>query len=314
MAVSKHVLRAIKAASFIHIDIQNNYQKVRRMYNAAHMFRGNINDEYIFNDTAIADVPVRIFYPDNSESNDVIIFFHGGGWVIGNVENYSNMCSVLCRKTGMRVISVDYRLAPEHKFPAGLNDCFSVVKAVSEWQDNADIKAERIILAGDSAGGNLSAAVSIMAKDTDIKINSQILLYPAVNNDYTENSPFKSVTEYGKDYFLTSERLCGYMELYISNPDDYNNPLLAPILYDRFENMPDTLVITAQYDPLHDEGMAFAEKLRTYGNYVESYCIEDALHGFITLPADWDIVTEAYRYIKNFLDRDGGNEQRKEMV
>ena len=300
MAINKAVLKTIKAVSFAHIDVKNKYQKIRHLYRLAHPFFSDISEGYIFADSRINDIPIRTFIPDVSESEDILIFFHGGGWVIGDIESYSHTCSVMCCETKRCVIAVEYRKAPENKFPDGLYDCYEAVKKIAEDKK----ENQRIILIGDSAGGNLSAAVCLMAREKkEFEVDAQILIYPAVFNDHSENSPFKSVHECGNDYFLTSHRVCDYAEMYAKSPEDYNNPLFAPLLAENHENLPPALILTAEYDPLRDEGEAYGEKLRSAGNYAEIHRIEDALHGFITLPLNFKIVQQSYNYINEFLDK-----------
>lgn len=303
MAINKAFLKAVKAVSFVNIDVKSHYKSVRNMWNIAHPFRPDINDGYIFADSYVDNVPVRIFCPDNLKQNDVIIFIHGGGWVTGNNQSYSGTCSALCRKTGLKVISVDYSLSPETKFPYALEECYRVCRDIALNNDGCNINAEKIILMGDSAGGNLCAAVSLMAAERgDFLPFKQVLLYPVTYSRHDALSPFKSVHIYGSDYFLTSERMCGYMELYINSENDRKNPLLAPLLHENPVSQPDTLIVTAQYDILHDEGTEYGRKLALHGNKVKTICINDSLHGFITLPEHFDIVKECYRHIKDFID------------
>jgi acetyl esterase/lipase len=304
VAVSKAVLKAVKAISFVNIDVRNKYHTIRNMWKLAHQFSPDINDGYIFADSIINNVPIRIFCPDDMKNNDIILFIHGGGWVTGDNESYSETCSNICRKTGLRVISADYSLSPEVKFPYALEQCYSVAERIALHSEGCNINAEKLILMGDSAGANLCACISLLAHERGIfKPDSQILLYPVTYNRHDELSPFQSVKMYGKDYFLTSERMCGYMELYINSDSDRNNPLLAPLLHNNPVCQPDTLIITAQYDLLHDEGAAYGEKLKQYGNNVQILCVEDSLHGFITLPQNFEIVKKCYEYINNFLDK-----------
>ena len=156
----------------------------------------------------------------------------------------------MAEATGHLVVSVDYRLAPEHRFPQGLEDCYAVAREVCLDASLFGVSARRITLIGDSAGGNLAAAVSLMARDRGEFLPArQILIYPATWNDHTPASPFRSVTENGTDYLLTSRRICDYMELYRGSAADLQNPYFAPLLAEDFTGLPETLVVTAQYDP-----------------------------------------------------------------
>ena len=159
-------------------------------------------------------------------------------------------------------------------------------------------------LIGDSAGGNLAAAVSLMARDRgEFLPQKQILLYPSTYNDHTEHSPYESIRTNGKDYFLTSKRIRDYMELYISKPEDFYNPYFAPLLSKDLSNQPNTLIITAEYDPLRDEGEDYGERLKEFGNRVKNIRMKDSLHGFITLPPVFQQVRTAYEQIADFLKK-----------
>lgn len=249
-------------------------------------------------------IPVAIYYPIEATSGDVILFFHGGGWVSGTVDSYARTCDLFGEMTGRRVVSVEYALAPEFPFPHAVEDCYAVAKELILGNTFFEAKPSDIILAGDSAGGNIAAAVSLMARDRDeFKINRQILIYPAVNNDHTETSPFESVRTNGTDYLLTSKRLCEYLDMYASDPKDRYNPYFAPYIAKDLSDQPDTLIITAEFDPLRDEGEAYGEKLLKFGNYAEVHRISDALHGFFSLPYRYSHVRQAYKIINEFLDK-----------
>lgn len=272
------------------------------------------------------DVPVRDFVPAKIResfmfemsgdlrcfdgSGYVILFFHGGGWVLGNVSAYTPLCADIAVKTGMRVISVDYRLAPEHKFPEGFNDCFAVC---SYFYENAErllsVPPENIILMGDSAGGNLAAAVSLKARDTGaFTVARQILFYPAAFNDHTENSKYKSVTENGYDYVLTSARIEEFMQLYQNSPRDKESPYFAPLLSESFAGQPDTLVFTAELDPLRDEGEDYGNRLMRAGSRVTICRLKNGLHNFLRLPGA-PFNKRCYEIISNFILLTGEKEK-----
>ena len=256
------------------------------------------NEEY--------EVPVRIFFPDeksfkNAENKEhkVMLFFHGGGWATDSIDNYERICARLAIATNHLVIAVEYRLAPEHKFPEGLEDCYAAAKVVFE-----DMDPEDITIIGDSAGGNLTAALSLLAKERkEFMPRRQILIYPAVNSDYSETSPFLSVKENGTDYLLTAGKMRDYISLYASSPEDLTNPYFAPIYAENLSNQPDTLIITAEYDPLRDEGEAYGKKLKEAGNYVEIKRIKDALHGYFALGIKNFHVQESFDIINSFLNK-----------
>jgi len=248
------------------------------------------------------EIPVRVFRPRENGSYKTLIFFHGGGWVIGNIDSYTRVCANMAEQTKHTVISVDYRLAPEHPFPAGAEDCYYVTKEIFMNPCLLDCSLNDITLIGDSAGGNLAAVVSLMARDRgEFMPCRQILIYPATNNDHSEKSPFPSIREYETNNTLTSKRVQDYMDLYVQNEKDKSSPYVAPILAEDLFNQPKTLIVTAEYDPLRDEGEAFGWKLKQFGNDVNIYRIEKSYHGFFTLPKKSAPVISCYEIINDFL-------------
>lgn len=300
------LLRAgLKAVSYAELSVRKHYKLYRRVTNLFH--KHYLRPFYKIWDYQIMDgghnIPVRIFSPKITGEFPVLLFFHGGGWVTGNIDSYDRVCTNMAAKTNCTVVSVDYRLAPEHRFPAAVEDCYLAAKAVFSHPELLNTTADKITLIGDSAGGNLAAAVCLMAKQRgDFAPKQQILLYPATYNDHTESSPFPSIRENGKDYFLTSQRVQDYMDLYMSSLEDKQNPYFAPLLAEDLTGQPRTLIITAEFDPLRDEGEAYAARLTQFGNDVTLYRIEDALHGFISLRSGFSHVKKAYRYINEFLN------------
>lgn len=254
-------------------------------------------------------VPVRLYFASKEmekagENYDgkVLLFIHGGGWVNETVETYDRICMQMAMSTNQLVIAVEYRRAPEYRFPIPLMDCYVVAEALFEGKLLKYINPEDITIIGDSAGGNLTAALTILAREKKkFMPQRQILIYPAVWNDYTENTPFQSVKENGTDYLLTAEKMETYLNLYQSSPEDRGNPLFAPMLEKSLENLPKTLILTAQYDPLRDEGEAYAARLQEAGNQVELHRIPDAIHGFFALGIKHMHVKESLDIICKFL-------------
>lgn len=308
MAINKAVQVAIKALSYPDVNLKKNYQLVRKIVNITHrpMQKADYKawNHHVYYEGH--EIPVRIFTPQGRGNRPVLVFFHGGGWVTGNIDSYNNVCGKMATITGHTVVSVDYRLAPEHRFPTAPEDCYQVTKEIFRNAERLfHINKEEITLIGDSAGGNLAAVVSLMAKDRgEFFPAKQILIYPSTNNDFSENSQFSSIVENGTDYFLTSKKLQDYMELYKNDPEDTNNPYFAPLLSKDLSRQPDTLIITAEFDPLRDEGEAYGEKLRAFGNQVEIHRIPDALHGFFTLPPKFEVVQSCYNIINEFLSKE----------
>ncbi|NCE73521.1 alpha/beta hydrolase [Anaerotruncus sp. X29] len=294
---------ALKALSYPDIDIRKSYPLKRQIDTAVGKKIGAAYETW---DHTVQcgdhEVPVRLFASGNGADDRILLFFHGGGWVTGNIDSYNKICCQMAEATGHLVVSVDYRLAPEHRFPQGLEDCYAVAREVCLDASLFGVSARRITLIGDSAGGNLAAAVSLMARDRGEFLPArQILIYPATWNDHTPASPFRSVTENGTDYLLTSRRICDYMELYRSSAADLQNPYFAPLLAEDFTGLPETLVVTAQYDPLRDEGEEYAARLAEAGGDVVCRRMPDALHGFLALPPQFAQVGRIYEWINAFL-------------
>ncbi len=288
-------------------DIEKDYQLVRRLQRA--MFPDKTLP-YRFLDGKIRsladahEIPVRIFFPPQNHQAGALIFFHGGGWVVGDIGTYTHICVKMAEMTGRAVYSVDYRLAPEYPFPAGLEDCYLAATTMFdhlEWLDSKD--SSLITLIGDSAGGNLAAAVSLMFRDRGRKIPAkQILVYPSTHWDHSEGSPFESIRAYGSDYGLTGENIEAYMKLYEPDPGKRKNPYISPLMAKDLNCQPDTLIITAEFDPLRDEGEAYGDALLRAGNRVRVHRITNAAHGFISYPKFAGPVVEAYKVINGFLE------------
>lgn len=309
MAINKYMRAALKTLSYTEPSMLENYEVMRRL-NALKGYGRSIKtccqwDHLVPNGDH--NVPVRIFAPDPGPlGRPVLLFFHGGGWVTGNIDDYNGLCAELAKSTGQIVASVDYRLAPEYKFPIGLSDCYAVAQSLFKTPNILRAAPEQITLIGDSAGGNLTAAVSLMARDRGAFLpRRQILIYPATQSDHSEQSPFASVKENGADYLLTAKRVAEYMQLYMSVPEDLKNPYLAPLLSKDLSRQPDTLVITAEYDPLRDEGEAYAQALLGAGNRVMLHRMPDALHGFFMLPPRFKHVRLCMAYINAFISEEG---------
>lgn len=261
-------------------------------------------------------VPVRLYFADEASMKSgnknvpVILFFHGGGWTTESVETYDRVCSRMAQSIGQLVVSVEYRLAPEHRFPVGFEDCYAAAKALFSGEILPGVRPERISVMGDSAGGNLAAAVCMKARDTgDFRPRRQILIYPALNNCYTEDSPYESVRTNGTGYLLTSEKMADYLDLYEGSPEDRENPYFAPLCAEDYSHLPDTLILTAEFDPLRDEGEEYGRRMKQAGCRVHIERIKGALHGYFALGIEHLYVQESFRYINHFLsveeNRDG---------
>lgn len=314
MAINQAAKRILKALSFDGVEVEafRHMADLKRL-DPMKIFYKKI-DEKIYNGSH--EVPVRIFFPNeksfqesedkghDSKDKKLLLFIHGGGWVTESIDNYERICARLASATEHIVVSVEYRLAPEHPFPTGFMDCYAVAKAIYTNRFILNVNPQRITLIGDSAGGNLVAAVSLKARDDGIfKPQRQILIYPAVNNDYSETSRFQSVKDCGSDYLLTAGKMRDYIDFYASREEDKKNKYFAPLMETDYRTQPDTLILTAEFDPLRDEGEEYGKRLKEAGNYVEVHRIKDALHGYFALGIRYFHVQESFELINQFLSR-----------
>ena len=312
MAINAFMRTVLKALSYPDLDIKKNYKLLRQMDLITHRNYLKPLSPYKTWDHRVTcgdhEVPVRIFSPgDRPEGYPLLLFFHGGGWVMGNIDSYDRVCTHMAQATQRLVVSVDYQLAPEHPFPHGLEDCYEVTREIFLDEALFGNVTDEIVLIGDSAGGNLAAVLSLMARDRgDFQPRTQMLLYPVTYNDHDPfTSWFDSVRENGEDYLLTWRDIEGYMDLYRSAPADFDDPYFAPLLDPDLSRQPRTLVISAEYCPLRDEGEAYAARLELEGDQeVQCYRMLDAVHGYLLYPSVLSLVKDTYRIIKHFLDGD----------
>lgn len=294
----------LRLASSPKIDIQEDYQSMRRMqklFSRQPKPTYRIMDERIYATADDHEIPVRIFYPKEKKYDEPVIYFHGGGWVIGDIETYTRPCVNLADSMGRIIYSVDYRLAPEHPYPSGLDDCLRVAEVLMTKLDENE---PDWILMGDSAGANLAAAVSLLLRDKKKRLPSrQILIYPVTYWDHTEASPFESIRTNGYDYGLTIKKIQEYMELYAPDEDIRKSQTISPLMAEDLSNQPDTLVITAEFDPLRDEGEAYARALEEAGNTAKIHRVNNSVHGFITYPKFTEPVEETFAAIDSFLNQ-----------
>ncbi|NKB37261.1 MAG: alpha/beta hydrolase fold domain-containing protein [Gammaproteobacteria bacterium] len=228
-------------------------------------------------------LPARIYRSPElrKDPQPALIYFHGGGWCIGNIDSHDHVCRWLAKKSEAIVISVDYRLAPEHKFPAAVDDAYQATCWIFEHAIELGLDPARIAVGGDSAGGNLSAVVCLLARDEGkVKIHSQLLIYPATDMLMR----FPSHVSNGDDYRLTRTLINWFVCGYLRNGEDMNDMRASPLMAESHANLPPALILTAGFDPLIDEGKAYADKLEEEGGEVEYLCYEGMIHGFIAMP------------------------------
>lgn len=223
-------------------------------------------------------LPVRIYTPKGgSAPKPGIVFFHGGGFVLCNLDTHDTTCRQLAAGTGAIVVSVDYRLAPEAKFPAAPEDCYAATQWAAQHARSLGIDGTRIAIAGDSAGGNLAAVVALMSRDRGgyLPIH-QLLIYPVT--DFAFETP--SYRTNGEGYFLSTDMMRWFWHHYLETDEDGANPLASPLRAQHLAGLPPATVVTAEYDPLRDEGRAYAERLAAAGVPTAYTNYEGVFHGF----------------------------------
>ena len=303
----------IKMVSSINFDMTKNYKLYRKVNRIVCFSNTKKNYKRIDTNFKFEDrsVPVSFFIPNTDYQDKLIIYFHGGGWVIGDVDTYTSTCSKLAVEVNCIVAFVNYRLAPEHPFPKGLIDCYDVTKEMF-LSDMFGIDNDNIILMGDSAGANIAAVVSIMASEKKKFLpQKKILLYPVTYYDHSKKTPYASVLENDKKWGLTAKRVEEYMQLYVPKEKDRKTKYVSPMLAKNLCGQPKTLIITAEYDLLRDEGEAYGNKLQQFGVEVKIHRILDCIHGFFSLRLFSKQKSESLVYIKSFINGSENYESQK---
>lgn len=231
------------------------------------------------------EVPLRLYAASDEAGLPLLLHYHGGGWVIGSLETHDGFCRSLAIAAGCAVLAVDYRLAPDHRFPAAFEDCYAALGWAEKNARQLGIDAERLGVIGDSAGGNLAAAVALHARDANgPRLEQQVLLYPAL--DPTMASA--SIRENADGYFLTESAMRWFWGHYCGDGADLRDPRLSPPCADSLAGLPPALVITAGFDPLRDEGDAYAAALGRAGCEVEHVRYDAMFHGFALMGEQLD--------------------------
>ncbi|MCB9100564.1 MAG: alpha/beta hydrolase [Anaerolineales bacterium] len=226
------------------------------------------------------EIPIRIYTPAGSAPFPVLLFFHGGGWVTGNIDTHDPLCRSLAKRAGCLVVSVDYRLAPEHKHPAAVEDAYAATIWVADNAARFGGDPHRLAVGGDSAGGHLATVAALLVRDNNgPKILHQLLIYPVTNTATQETD---SYLKFAEGLNLTREGMIWFRNHYIAAEADAQHPYASPLLAPDLSGLPPATVITAEFDVLHDEGRAYAERLAAAGVPVSYRCYGGLLHGFVT--------------------------------
>ena len=226
------------------------------------------------------ELPIRIYTPDGIGPFPVLVFFHTGGWQIGDLDTQDPLCRRITNRTGCVVVSVDYRLAPEHPFPAAVEDSYAAIQWVATHAAEFQGDPSRIAVGGDSSGGNLATVVALMARDRGgPKLAFQLMMFPAT--DFRLNSP--SMEELGEGYNVTKPMMIWIRNNYLPNPADWTHPLASPMLAPDLSSLPPALIIYAEYDPLRDEAEVYATRLKEAGVPVRASLYDGMIYDFTDL-------------------------------
>ncbi|HEX2173887.1 MAG TPA: alpha/beta hydrolase [Dehalococcoidia bacterium] len=282
-ALDRMAAAGLKPAHLVPVNVARRLMALMRPPGSQVEAVGRVEDRQIPGPGG--DLPVRMYWPSGPGPFPILVYFHGGGWIRGNLDSHDGQCRSLTNQAGCLVVSVDYRLSPESRFPDAIEDAYAATRWAAAHGASLNGDPTRLAVGGDSAGGNLAAAVTLMARDRGgPPICFQLLIYPVTN--YAFDTP--SYRENAEGYVLTRDAMKYYWDLYLSSPADAGNPYASPLRATDFGGLPPALVITAQYDPLRDEGRAYAARLREAGVPVIDSCYEGVFHGFFGMAADLD--------------------------
>jgi acetyl esterase len=235
-------------------------------------------------------IPIRLYYPAGDAPFPVLVYFHGGGWVIGDLDTHHGFCHALAKTSGCLVVAVDYRLAPEHRYPAAVEDAYAATRWVAENSGLIQADPERFAVCGDSAGGHLAAVVSMMARDRKgPRIDLQILIYPIT--DCSFDTP--SYEENQEGYMLSRDLMKWFWNHFINDEREADDPYVSPLRAKNLGDLPRALILTAEYDPLRDEGEAYGKKLQEAGVNVTLTRYPGMIHAFIRMTAVLDKANDA---------------------
>ncbi|WP_422756145.1 alpha/beta hydrolase [Micromonospora sp. WMMD708] len=249
---------------------------------------GDVEPVHEVRDTTVpgpdGDLRVRVYRPAGDGPLPTLVYFFGGGWTLGSVETADGICRRLANATGCQVVTVGYRLAPEHPFPAAVLDCHAATRWLAEHAAELGVDPDRLVVGGDSAGGNLAAAVTLLARaEGGPRLAGQLLVYPN-----TDQRAAPRPADDQDPLLFNRHSVDWYRGHYLADPADAADPLASPLLADDLSGLPPALVVTAEHDPLRDEGQRYAQRLREAGVPVRATCYPGMIHGFFAMPGVFD--------------------------
>ncbi len=244
----------------------------------------------------------RLYVPFNDESKALVVYFHGGGFVVGDLDTHDALCRRLCADTRMRLLSVEYRLAPEHPFPAGINDAVDTIHYVLAHLSEFDEPGVELIVMGDSAGGTLMTVACALTRREGLGIAAQVVIYPTLGPELFTDS----VHEFGANHVLEIDHLRYDYKLYLGDWTDHSDPRVTPLMFDDLAGAPPAIIVVAECDPLRDEAVAYAGLLEHFGVRVELLEAKGMIHGFLRLPVMVpdaleivdELATHMHRYVE----------------
>ncbi|PGS55925.1 alpha/beta hydrolase [Bacillus sp. AFS041924] len=247
------------------------------------------------------EIKCRVYIPEGQGPFPIFIYYHGGGWVLGDIESMDACCRFLANRTKSIVVSVNYRLAPEYKFPTAVEDAYAALKWVYEKGNSLNGDVSKIIIGGDSVGGNLATVVTMVARDRKgPNITAQVLIYPPTNLEFNTESH----QLFAKGFGLDREQLIWFRNHYLKDEEDRSNEYASPLVARNLSGLPQALVITAENDVLRDEGMSYARRMKEFGVHVEYVCEPGMIHGYFGQMAIFsNNIESTVSKIKEFLSK-----------
>ncbi|MCE5169980.1 alpha/beta hydrolase [Paenibacillus profundus] len=248
---------------------------------------------------AHGEVPIRIYTPAIEGPHPVFVYYHGGGWVLGDLDRFDDICRRVTKSSNCAVVSVDYPLSPENKFPTAVEAAYTAAQWVFDNAEQLQLDPNRLAVGGDSSGGNLAAVVTHLAKERKtLKIAYQVLIYP-VTDASMQTATYR---EFAEGYFLTRDQMTWFFDNYLnSHEEEATNPWVSPLLFTDFTGLPPALVITAEFDPLREESEAYAERMKEAGVPVVLHRYEGTIHPFVSFADEIDKGIEAIEEVADSL-------------